>query len=166
MAKRPIQGARPPRLAAGKGFSRRLKNYVERNEKLTPEDRRRFDEGLIGGEFGRAEIARIARLPERTARRVLNDVITIRLLASDTPRVGVPPVSCGRAGTPIPAPFLRDLTNAPCAPPNTKRKIMLSRGSEWRRWDLHVHTPDTALNDQFGGWEEYPPRSKPIRTSW
>lgn len=32
---------------------------------------------------------------------------------------------------------------------------MLSKGSEWRRWDLHVHTPGTALNDQFGGWPEY-----------
>ena len=29
------------------------------------------------------------------------------------------------------------------------------RGSEWRRWDLHVHTPGTALNDQFGDWEQY-----------
>jgi energy-coupling factor transporter ATP-binding protein EcfA2 len=29
------------------------------------------------------------------------------------------------------------------------------QGSEWRRWDLHVHTPDTILNDQFGTWEEY-----------
>lgn len=33
------------------------------------------------------------------------------------------------------------------------------RGSEWRKWDLHVHTPDTAKNDQFGSgedkWEEY-----------
>lgn len=28
-------------------------------------------------------------------------------------------------------------------------------GSEWRRWDLHVHTPSTVLNDQFGSWEEY-----------
>lgn len=25
----------------------------------------------------------------------------------------------------------------------------LSRGSEWRRWDLHVHTPGTKKNDQF-----------------
>lgn len=33
--------------------------------------------------------------------------------------------------------------------------IMFPRGSEWRRWDLHVHTPDTALNDQFGDWDEY-----------
>ena len=23
------------------------------------------------------------------------------------------------------------------------------RGSEWRLWDLHIHTPNTALNDQF-----------------
>lgn len=29
------------------------------------------------------------------------------------------------------------------------------RGSEWRRWDLHIHTPETALNNQFGDWEEY-----------
>ncbi|MBF8305978.1 MAG: hypothetical protein HW398_1166, partial [Acidobacteria bacterium] len=24
------------------------------------------------------------------------------------------------------------------------------RGSEWRRWDLHVHTPFSALNNGFG----------------
>ena len=30
------------------------------------------------------------------------------------------------------------------------------RGSEWRRWDLHVHAPGTALNDNFGGdWDGY-----------
>ena len=32
---------------------------------------------------------------------------------------------------------------------------MLSRGSEWRRWDLHVHTPDTALNDGYKDWDTY-----------
>jgi ABC-type Mn2+/Zn2+ transport system ATPase subunit len=32
---------------------------------------------------------------------------------------------------------------------------MLQKGSEWRRWDLHVHTPGTVLNDQFGDWEEF-----------
>jgi energy-coupling factor transporter ATP-binding protein EcfA2 len=32
---------------------------------------------------------------------------------------------------------------------------MFPRGSEWRRWDLHIHTPDTILNNQFGDWEEY-----------
>ena len=34
-----------------------------------------------------------------------------------------------------------------------------SVGSEWRIWDLHIHTPHTAKNDQFGNdrdvWETY-----------
>jgi len=31
-----------------------------------------------------------------------------------------------------------------------------SRGSEWRKWDLHVHTPESALNNNFGGdWDKY-----------
>jgi len=32
-----------------------------------------------------------------------------------------------------------------------------SRGSEWRRWDLHVHTPESKLGSPFSGvtWEEY-----------
>ena len=25
------------------------------------------------------------------------------------------------------------------------------RGSEWRRWDLHLHTPETKKNDQYAG---------------
>lgn len=35
------------------------------------------------------------------------------------------------------------------------------RGSEWRRWDLHIHTPYTQKNDQFNGvtaeekWDNY-----------
>lgn len=35
---------------------------------------------------------------------------------------------------------------------------MITRGSEWRRWEPHVHAPGTLLNDQFGGadpWETY-----------
>ena len=32
---------------------------------------------------------------------------------------------------------------------------MLAVGSTWRRWDLHIHTPDTILNDQFGDWDEF-----------
>jgi Fic family protein len=38
------------------------------------------------GEFERGEIARITGLPERSARRVLKDVIAAGLLASDTPK--------------------------------------------------------------------------------
>jgi len=31
------------------------------------------------------------------------------------------------------------------------------RGSEWRRWDLHVHTPESRLGSAFGGltWDQY-----------
>ena len=35
---------------------------------------------------------------------------------------------------------------------------MLNRGSEWRRWEPHIHAPGTVLNNQFGGgdpWESY-----------
>lgn len=28
---------------------------------------------------------------------------------------------------------------------------MFERGSEWRRWDLHIHTPETKENDQYPG---------------
>lgn len=28
---------------------------------------------------------------------------------------------------------------------------MFERGSEWARWDLHVHTPETKKNDQYAG---------------
>ncbi len=35
---------------------------------------------------------------------------------------------------------------------------MIGRGSEWRRWEPHIHSPGTVLNDQFGGgtpWDTY-----------
>lgn len=35
---------------------------------------------------------------------------------------------------------------------------MLSRGSQWRRWEPHIHAPGTILNNQFGGgdpWDAY-----------
>ena len=32
---------------------------------------------------------------------------------------------------------------------------MLNRGSEWRRWEPHIHAPGTVLNDQFGGREAW-----------
>lgn len=35
----------------------------------------------------------------------------------------------------------------------------MNRGSEWRKWDLHIHTPETAKNNQFGNpevaWPKY-----------
>lgn len=27
---------------------------------------------------------------------------------------------------------------------------MISRGSEWHRWEPHIHAPGTILNNQFG----------------
>ena len=70
-------------------LSRRLRNYVELNDALKPEAGRLLEEALIRGEFERGEIARITGLPERTARRVLSDVVSTGLLASDTPKGGV-----------------------------------------------------------------------------
>ena len=35
---------------------------------------------------------------------------------------------------------------------------MLSRGSEWRRWEPHIHAPGTVINNQFRGptaWNDY-----------
>jgi len=35
---------------------------------------------------------------------------------------------------------------------------MIARGSEWRRWEPHIHAPGTILNNQFGGgdpWDTY-----------
>jgi len=40
-------------------------------------------------------------------------------------------------------------------------KFKYPRGSEWRKWDLHVHTPFSILNNQFGNpdeettWDKY-----------
>jgi Fic family protein len=70
-------------------LARRLRAYVERNERLKPEAVRLLEEALIRGEFERGDIPRITGLPERTARRVFNDVVAEGLLASDTPKGAV-----------------------------------------------------------------------------
>jgi len=67
-------------------LARRLRNYVERSETLKPEAARLLEEALIRGEFERGEVPRITGLPERTARRIFNDVIAAGLLASETPK--------------------------------------------------------------------------------
>ena len=36
--------------------------------------------------------------------------------------------------------------------------VVLDRGSEWHRWDPHIHGPGTLFNDQFGAadpWDAY-----------
>jgi Fic family protein len=70
-------------------LARRLRAYVDRSETLKPQAARLLEEALIRGEFERGEIGRITGLPERTARRVLNDVIKLGLLDSDTPKSAV-----------------------------------------------------------------------------
>ncbi len=67
-------------------LARRLRAYVERSERLKPEAVRLLEEALIRGEFERGDVPRITGLPERTARRVFNDVIAAGLLASETPK--------------------------------------------------------------------------------
>jgi Fic family protein len=67
-------------------LARRLKNYVEKSDTLKPEAARLLEEALIRGEFERGETSRITGLPERTARRILNDVIETGLLKSETPK--------------------------------------------------------------------------------
>jgi Fic family protein len=70
-------------------LARRLRSYVERSDTLKPEAARLLEEALIRGEFERGEIARITGLPERTARRVLKDIVDAGLLASETPKGAV-----------------------------------------------------------------------------
>ena len=67
----------------------RLKMYALTNPQLKPESAALLQEALIRGEFERGEVSRITGLPERTARRVLNDVQNVGLLASETPKGAV-----------------------------------------------------------------------------
>jgi Fic family protein len=70
-------------------LSRRLRTYVERSELLKREAGGLLEEALIRGEIDRGEVSRITGLPERSARRVLGEVISTGLLASDTPKGAV-----------------------------------------------------------------------------
>jgi hypothetical protein len=49
----------------------RLWTYVERSQTLKPEARRWLEEALARGQFERGDAARIAGLPDRSARHVL-----------------------------------------------------------------------------------------------
>jgi Fic family protein len=64
----------------------RLKLYVDRSGRLRPESFRLLEEAAIRGEFPRGDADRITRLPERTARVVLGQVIDEGLLGSETPK--------------------------------------------------------------------------------
>lgn len=82
-------------------LAERLRSLVMRNPALKPEAAGLLTEALVRGEFERGEIERITGLPERSARRVLNDVVKLGLLASDTPK--------GKVSLRFPADTLEDL---------------------------------------------------------
>jgi Fic family protein len=65
-------------------LSKRIRRYAAQQEGWKPEAADLLEEALIRGEFERGDAAKITRLPERTARRVLRDVIDGGLLASNT----------------------------------------------------------------------------------
>jgi len=67
-------------------LARRLKMHVERSETLKPESAALLEAALIRGEIERGAAPGITGLPERTARRVLNETIAAGLLASTTPK--------------------------------------------------------------------------------
>jgi Fic family protein len=65
-------------------LAERLARSVQQNGKLKPEASRLLHEALMRGEFDRGDAARICGLPERSARRLLGEVIDEGLLASAT----------------------------------------------------------------------------------
>ncbi len=67
-------------------LAHRLRLYVDRSDDLKPEAAQLLAAALVRGQFERGEASRITGLPERTARRVLNDVISEGLLASASPK--------------------------------------------------------------------------------
>lgn len=67
-------------------LSNRLHAFVAAQQSLKPEASRLLDETLMRGEIERGEASRITGLPERSARRILNDLIREGMLESATPK--------------------------------------------------------------------------------
>lgn len=65
---------------------KRIERHVALSDGLAPESSWLLQEALVRGEFERGEAERITRMPERSARRVLRDLIDAGLLASETPK--------------------------------------------------------------------------------
>lgn len=82
-------------------LSARLHRYVQRHEALKPEAGYMLESVLLRGELERGEVMRAAGLPERTARRLLGDLLNLGLLASETPK--------GKVSLRFPAHALEDL---------------------------------------------------------
>jgi Fic family protein len=67
-------------------LSKRLRRCVEADINVRPEAARLLDEALVRGSFDRGDAARISGLPERSARRVLGQLVQSGLLSSDSPK--------------------------------------------------------------------------------
>jgi Fic family protein len=67
-------------------LAKRLRILVERSETLKGEAAALLEAALMFGEIERGAAPRITGLPERTARRVLNDAVEASLLASVSPK--------------------------------------------------------------------------------
>lgn len=67
-------------------LTNRLRAFVAQRHTLKPEAAWLLDETLVRGEIERGEAPRITGLPERSARRVLNDLVKEGMLASATPK--------------------------------------------------------------------------------
>ena len=64
----------------------RLRDLVAQDRRLKREAAPLLEQTLVRGEIERGEASRITGLPERSARRVLTDVVDVGLLASATPK--------------------------------------------------------------------------------
>jgi Fic family protein len=67
-------------------LARRLRTLVAERDTLKAEAARMLEETLVRGEVERGEASRITGLPERSARRVLNDLTKEGMLSSATPK--------------------------------------------------------------------------------
>ena len=67
-------------------LSQRLNSLADQHDSLKTEATVLLDAALMRGEFERGAAAGLTALPERTARRVLNDTVAVGLLGSSTPK--------------------------------------------------------------------------------
>jgi len=67
-------------------LTERLRLYAERETDFGDAGARLLEEAAIRGEFERGAAMRITGRPERSARRILTDLIDVGILASDTPK--------------------------------------------------------------------------------
>ena len=67
-------------------LSRRYRRYISQSDLLRPEAALLIEEALLRGQVERGAASRVTGLPERSARRVLNETVKAGLLASESPK--------------------------------------------------------------------------------